>query len=98
MSELAVAGGLTNCECCGKAIPVGYMCCPEYLKLKTKVQELEEASATLLEAVMEYVTYKHDGDPYSEDARTMGEMTLNELANNGWLMEFKKLITRTKGE
>ena len=32
----------------------------------------------LIFASIEYVDYEHDGDPWTEDARSMGEMELNE--------------------
>ena len=33
----------------------------------------------LLEAAIEYMEYKHSGDPWEEDARAMGEMWLDVL-------------------
>lgn len=35
------------------------------------------------DAIDEYQTYEHDGDPWTEDARAMGEMTLDDMKQDG---------------
>ena len=60
--------------------------------------EILEALDLLLNSVIEYVNYRHDGDPYTEDARTMGEMGLNDLHRDGSLDKMKLLIKKAKGE
>ena len=60
-----------------------------------RIKELEEALRTLLASVDDYIEYEHDGDPFSEDARVMGEMELNEINNSGELSKIKQLL---KGE
>ena len=63
MSEFTKAGGLVVCKCCGKTIPVGYVCCPEYLKLEAKVQELRN----------ELINVKIQRDFYAERVGMMSE-------------------------
>ena len=53
---------------------------------------LKAALETLLNASVDYVEYKHDGDPDNEDARVMGEMELNDLDSDGSIEKFKKLL------
>lgn len=47
----------------------------------------------LLKAAAEYVDYEHDGDPWTEDARAMGEMTLNDMKRDGRLRYYRELVT-----
>jgi hypothetical protein len=46
----------------------------------------------LLDAAFEYVNYEHDSDPETEDARSMGEMTLNDMRRDGRLEKCKQLV------
>lgn len=57
-----------------------------------RIKELEAALEVLLNAAIDYVNYKHDGDPYEEDARAMNEMELDDLNNNGTLDSIKALL------
>jgi hypothetical protein len=60
--------------------------------LTARVTELEGALKILFAASVEYLEYKHDGDPDNEDARVMGEMELNDLDNEGTIESIKKLL------
>lgn len=59
-------------------------------------EELKKAFAELLSASIEYIEYEHDGDPDKEDARSMGEMMLNELNEDGSINKFKKLLKESE--
>jgi hypothetical protein len=50
----------------------------------------------LLYAAIEYHEYEHDGDPWTEDARAMGEMTIDDMANDGRLDKYKALLQQIK--
>lgn len=41
---------------------------------------------------MDYSDYEHDGDPWSEDARAMGEMDIDAMRNSGRLAELQKAL------
>jgi uncharacterized protein (DUF433 family) len=60
--------------------------------LTARVAELEAALKTLLFASIEYVEYEHDGDPWVEDSRVMGEMILDYLDYDGTIESIKKLL------
>ena len=46
----------------------------------------------LLEAAIEYMEYKHSGDPWEEDARAMGEMWLDVLKSVRGIEYFRELL------
>jgi hypothetical protein len=46
---------------------------------------LREALKSCLDTVEDYLNYTHDGDPWTEDARAMGEMDINDFKNDGRL-------------
>jgi hypothetical protein len=55
-----------------------------------RLGELEAENARLRDALQEavatiedYLSYTHDGDPWREDARTMGEMDINDYQTDG---------------
>jgi len=56
--------------------------------------ELKDAFEALLNAVIDYLEYEHDGDPWTEDARAMGEMAIDQLKNSGKLGEYRALLKR----
>lgn len=60
------------------------------------VKELESRYATLLKAVQEYWDYDHNGDPYTEDARAMGEMELDDIEAER--KEFEAALTNSEGD
>lgn len=61
----------------------------------TATKQLLHCYETLLEAAEEYITYEHDGDPWSEDARAMGEMELDDIGEEG-LALFKEVLRNFK--
>lgn len=60
--------------------------------------ELLCAFDTLLSAAIEYVEYEHDGDPWAEDKRAMGEMELDGFRRSGQLEKFKLLLDKCRAE
>ena len=46
----------------------------------------------LLEAAIEYMEYTHNGDPYEEDARAMGEMGLDDIKHKYGVGHFKAML------
>ena len=56
--------------------------------------EFASIARALLKAAKQYIDYEHDGDPWSEDARQMGEMEINDLYNEGKLDEFKAKLNQ----
>ena len=59
---------------------------------RDKVEALIEKYQILLSAAKEYWEYEHDGDPFAEDARAMGEMTLDEIKPRSGENEFEQVI------
>ncbi len=61
----------------------------------------EQVTAALAEAVAvieDYLAYEHDGDPWSEDARAMGEMEINDYGRDGRLARAKAILAAERGE
>lgn len=58
--------------------------------------ELIAAFKELLEGASEYWGYEHDGDPWNEDSRVMGEMTLDYMRRNGRPEYFAALLQKLK--
>lgn len=57
--------------------------------------ELERVRGALTEALAvidDYLDYRHDGDPWTEDARQMGEMRINDYGRDGSLTAAKALL------
>lgn len=51
----------------------------------------------LLNAVIDYDEYEHDGDPWSEDRRAMGEMDIDDLRRSGDIDKCKEIMQKFKG-
>jgi hypothetical protein len=47
--------------------------------------QLVEALTGALAVIDDYLAYDHNGDPWTEDARTMGEMDINDYKHDGRL-------------
>ena len=60
--------------------------------IKALVEALEEAIAT----IADYVDYEHDGDPWTEDARAMGEMDIDDYAKDGRLTNASAALAAAK--
>lgn len=50
-----------------------------------RIDALEKALREAVATITDYVEYQHDGDPWKEDARAMGEMDINDYATDGRL-------------
>ena len=68
-----------------------------------ELRRLHEANQVMLEALKEavatiedYLDYDHNGDPWTEDARSMGEMDVNDYKRDGRLDRARSAIA--KGE
>lgn len=48
-------------------------------------KELVKALQGALAVIDDYLAYDHNGDPWTEDARTMGEMDINDYQHDGRL-------------
>ena len=64
--------------------------------LETDKAELVEVLSAIMPAVTQYINYEHDGDPWSEDARQMGEMDLDELERDGYIYRFLAVLQKHK--
>ena len=51
----------------------------------------------LIQAVEEYINYDHSGDPWEEDSREMGEMSLNAWDRDGSLNKLKAMLGECVG-
>ena len=58
------------------------------------VADLANALQEALSVIEDYLDYSHDGDPWSEDARTMGEMDINEYQRDGRLEKARDTLAR----
>lgn len=58
----------------------------------TREEELECALRVALATIKDYLAYSHDGDPWREDARTMGEMDINEYETDGRMAHALSLL------
>jgi len=58
----------------------------------TREQQLEQALREAVAAIRQYLNYEHDGDPWTEDARAMGEMEINDYGRDGRLERAIKLL------
>jgi hypothetical protein len=47
--------------------------------------QLVAALKAALATIEDYVTYEHNGDPWTEDARAMGEMDIDDYSTDGRL-------------
>lgn len=69
-------------------------CRPDMLEdAAGQIERLQAALAEAVATIEDYLTYQHDGDPWREDARTMGEMDINEYQRDGRLARAKELLT-----
>lgn len=66
--------------------------------IPTENEMLRSALEAALEVISDYLAYEHDGDPYSEDARIMGEMDVNIYAKDGRMDYALSLLSQTKGK
>ena len=57
-----------------------------------KIKALVEALSASVATIEDYIAYEHDGDPWTEDARAMREMDIDDYATDGRLDKAKGLI------
>ncbi len=67
---------------------------PSSMPNNTLTQALCEAVAT----IKDYLAYKHNGDPWEEDARAMGEMDINDYARDGRLARAEAALATSPSE
>ena len=61
--------------------------------------ELVEALRACIGVIVEYTEYEHSGDPWEEDARAMGEMSIDDFKQEGKLQDVIDLLLKaTKQE
>lgn len=56
------------------------------------VQALVEALNDSIATIEDYLDYEHDGDPWTEDARAMGEMDIDDFKRDGRLERAKSAL------
>lgn len=83
---------------------------PDYMRLLDEanpavILELIETQRMLVEALKgalavidDYIEYEHDGDPWTEDARAMGEMDINDYSRDGRRDSAREALKRATGE
>ena len=77
----------------------------DLMNAASTLRHLHEANTELLEAlkvalvtIEDYLDYDHDGDPWTEDARSMGEMDVNDYQRDGRLDRARAAIAKATGE
>jgi hypothetical protein len=66
-------------------------------ELEVENKALTEALRESVATIEDYITYEHDGDPWSEDARAMGEMDINDYATDGRLENAHAALFAARG-
>ena len=71
----------------------------ELERTKEALERVRSAGLKLLAAVDDYHSYEHDGDPWTEDARVMMEMDIDDLraSRNGPIEEIRAALERKDG-
>ena len=62
-------------------------------KKSAEIEQLRSALSDAVATIQDYLDYDHDGDPWSEDARTMGEMDINDYARDGRMERARAALT-----
>lgn len=60
--------------------------------LVAQIDYLRGSLEEVIFVIEDYLNYQHDGDPWTEDARAMGEMEINEFGRDGRLKALKDLL------
>lgn len=66
----------------------------ELCRLHAENVALLEALLGAIATIDDYLSYEHNGDPWTEDARIMGEMDINDYQNDGRLERARALINK----
>ena len=61
------------------------MAASDLAQLVAERDALAAALQGALATIDDYLAYDHNGDPWTEDARTMGEMDINDYESDGRL-------------
>lgn len=67
-------------------------------RLIAAAPELLEALNAALATIDDYLDYEHNGDPWVEDARAMGEMDINDYKRDGRLEKARAAIAKATGQ
>ena len=74
---------------------------PIFAPEAAELRRLHEVNQMLLAALKEalatiedYLDYEHNGDPWTEDARSMGEMDVNDYKRDGRLNRARAAIEK----
>jgi len=57
-----------------------------------EIERLREALRGAVATITDYIEYEHDGDPWTEDARAMGEMDIDDYATDGRLAAAREAL------
>ncbi len=57
-------------------------------------EKLRSALRAALDTIADYLAYSHDGEPWSEDSRVMGEMDINDYAVDGRMQYALDLLSK----
>jgi len=60
------------------------------------IKALVEALGASVATIEDYLAYEHDGDPWTEDARAMGEMDIDDYAKDGRLTNARATLAAAK--
>lgn len=70
----------------------------KYESIRAAAPDLLEALKDALAVITDYLEYDHNGDPWTEDARIMGEMDINDYKRDGRLSRANAAIAKAEGK
>lgn len=70
----------------------------EVNKEPSEAEKLRSALAAAVETIQDYLAYTHDGDPWKEDSRAMGEMDINDYGRDGRLQYALDILASTANQ
>lgn len=66
-------------------------------RLIASAPDLLAALQTALAVIADYLDYEHNGDPWTEDARAMGEMDIDDYESDGRMESARAAIAKATG-